>query len=46
MHNVIQIWLSMTVDDQRLSHYVMGEAVGNFLEVFYGDNGMVNYRDS
>ena len=44
--NFIQTWLAMTVEDQRMAHYVMGEAVGRCLGVFYTDNGMVDSRDS
>ena len=43
--NVIQTWLAMTVEDQRLAHYVMREAVGHCLGFFYTDNGMVDSRD-
>ena len=46
MYNVIQTWLSTTVEDQRVSHDRMGEAVGRCLGVFYADDGMVGSRDS
>ena len=36
----------MTVENQRVAHDGMGEAVGRCLEVFYADDGMVGSRDA
>ena len=35
----------MTVEDQKLAHDGMGEAVGRFLVVLFADNGMAGSRD-
>ena len=44
--NIIRTWLAITVDDQRVAHDRMREAVGRCLGVFYADDGMVGSRDS
>ena len=44
--NIIRTWLDMTVEDQRVAHYGMGEAVGSCPVVFYADDGMVLLRDA
>ena len=44
--NVIQTWLGMTVEDQRVDHEGLGETVGRCLGVFYAGNGMVGSRNS
>ena len=36
----------MTVEDQRVAHDGMGEAIGRFLGFFYVDDGMVVSRES
>ena len=46
MENVIQTWLAVTVEDQRVSHGGIGEAVGRCLGVFYVNDGMVGSRYS
>ena len=44
--NVIRTWLEKTVEDQRVAHNGMGEAVGRCLGVFYSDDGMVASKDA
>ena len=46
MENVIRTWLAMMVEDQRVAHGGMDEAVGRRLGVFYANDGMVGSRDS
>ena len=43
--NVIRTWLAMTVEDQRVAHYGLGEISGRCLGVFYDDGGMVVSQD-
>ena len=45
LENVILIWLSITVEYQRVAHDGMVEAVGRCLRLFYAKNGMVGSRD-
>ena len=44
--NTIRTWLAITVEDQRLDHNGMLEAVGRYLGVFYADDGMVGSKDA
>ena len=44
MENVIHTWLEMAVEDQRVAHTRMEEAVGRCLGIFYADDGMVVSR--
>ena len=44
MENVIHTWLDMAVEDQRVAHTRMEEAVGRCLGIFYADDGMVGSR--
>ena len=44
--NAIRTWLAMTVEDQKVVHNGMGEAVGRCMGVFYADDGMVESRNS
>ena len=44
--NFIITWMSMTVEDQRVSHDGMGETVGRCLGVFYDNDSMVGSCDS
>ena len=46
VENIIRTWLAIIVDDQRVAHDRMREAVGRCLGVFYADDGMVGSRDS
>ena len=46
VENFIRIWLAVTVENHRVAHYRMGEAVGPCLGVFYDDDSMVVSRDS
>ena len=46
VENFIQTWLAMTVEDQRVDHNGMGEAIRQFMGVFYDNDGMVGSRDS
>ena len=46
VENIIRTWLAMTVEDQRVDHNGMGEAVGWCLGVFYADDGMVGSIDT
>ena len=43
--NVIQTWLAMTVEYQRMAHGGLREALWRCLRVFYADDGMVVSRD-
>ena len=43
--NFIRIWLAMTVEDHRVAHNELGEAVGRCLRVFYTNYSMVGSRD-
>ena len=43
--NVIRTWLAMTVEDQKVAHEGLGEAVGRCLGVLYADHGVVGSRD-
>ena len=43
--NVIWTWLSMTVEEQRLDHNGLVEAVRRCLGFSYTDNGMIGFRD-
>ena len=44
--NFIRTWQAMTLEDQRVAHDGLGETVGQCLELFYADDGMVGSRDS
>ena len=46
VENIIRTWLAITVDDQRVAHDRLREAVRRCLGVFYADDGMVGSRDS
>ena len=43
---VIQTWLAMAVEEQRVAHKKMVETVRRFLGVFYADYGIVFSRES
>ena len=42
--NVIQTWLAMTVEYQRVANDGLGEAAGRCLGLLYADYGMVGFR--
>ena len=46
LENFIQTWLEITVEDHRVAHDGMVEAVRQFLGVFYTDDGIVVSRDA
>ena len=46
MDNVIRIWLSFTVEDQRVAHDGLGETDGRCLGVFYTNYGMARSQDA
>ena len=46
VENIIRTWLAITVDDQRVAHDRMREAVGRCLGVFYADDVISGSRDS
>ena len=41
--NVIWTWLAMKVEDHRVAHDGLGEAVGRCLGFLYADDGMIGY---
>ena len=45
VYNVVRTWLSMTVEDHRVTHDGLGETVGRCLGVFYAEYGMVGSHD-
>ena len=46
VYRVIRTWLVMTVEDQRVANYRLGDTVGQCLGVFYDNDGMVGSLDS
>ena len=45
VENIIWAWLSMTLEDYRMAHGGLGEAVRQCLGGFYVDDDMVGSRD-
>ena len=44
--NVIRTWMAMTVEDQRVAYYGLGETIGWCLGVFNSEDFMVGSHDS